>query len=108
MFENYTLEEKLEAFDKALESMNFRPEFQEKLRNVILEISSRIQDLRPINIARGLSHITLLSSHQAQEVADRFFEYLTEGKHKTSIERMFPKKISESDIKRIVNKVLYE
>ena len=108
MFENYTLEEKLEAFDKALESMNFRPEFQEKLRNVILEISSRIQDLRPINIARGLSHITLLSSHQAQEVADRFFEYLTEGKHKTSIERMFPKKLSESDIKRIVNKVLYE
>ena len=108
MFENYTLEEKLEAFDKALESMNFRPEFQEKLRNIILEISSRIQDLRPINIARGLSHITLLSSHQAQEVADRFFEYLTEGKHKTSIERMFPKKLSESDIKRIVNKVLYE
>ena len=92
MFENYTLEEKLEAFDKALESMNFRPEFQEKLRNVILEISSRIQDLRPINIARGLSHITLLSSHQAQEVADRFFEYLTEGKHKHLLKGCFQKK----------------
>jgi hypothetical protein len=106
MFENYTLEEKIEAFDKALNSMNFRPEFQEKLRNVILEISSRINDLKPINITRGLSHVTLLSSHQAQEVADRFFEYLTEGKHKTSFERIFPKKLSESDIKRIVSKVL--
>ena len=108
MFENYTLEEKLKAFDKALESMNFKPEFQEKLRNTILDISSRINDLKPINISRGLTHISLLSSFQAQEIADRFFEYLTEGKHKTSVERMFPKKLGESDIQRIITKVLYE
>ena len=106
MFENYSLEEKKDAFVKALDTMNFREEFTNKLKDVVMELADRIQDLRPINISRSLSHNTLLSSHQAQELADRFFEILTEGKHKTSFERLFPKKLKESDINRIVKKVL--
>jgi hypothetical protein len=71
-----------------------------------MEIADRLGDLRPINIARSLAHNTLLSQYQAQELADRFFEILTEGKHKTSFERMFPNKLKESDLNRIVKKVL--
>ena len=106
MFENYTLEEKVAAFDSALNSLNYRPEFTNKLRDIIMLLVDRIQDLKPINITRGLTHITLLSSSQAQELADRYFEYLTEGKHKTPFERRFGNKLSESDVKRIINKIL--
>jgi hypothetical protein len=72
-----------------------------------MEITDRLGDLRPINISRSLTHNTLLSQYQAQELADRFFEILTEGKHKTSFERMFPHKLKESDINRIVKKLLH-
>ena len=106
MFENYTLEEKIAAFDLALNSLNYRPEFTNKLRDIIMLLVDRIQDLKPINITRGLTHNTLLSSSQDQELADRYFEYLTEGKHKTSFERRFGSKLSESDIRRIIKKVL--
>jgi predicted Zn-dependent protease with MMP-like domain len=107
MFENYSLEEKKDAFEKALSTMNLRQEFADKLKDIVMEIADRLGDLRPINIARSLAHNTLLSQYQAQELADRFFEILTEGKHKTSFERMFPNKLKESDINRIVKKLLH-
>lgn len=106
MFENYSLEEKIVAFELALNSLNYKPEFTDKLRNTMMSFVERIQDLKPINITRGLTHNTLLSSSEAQELADRYFEYLTEGKHKTHYERRFGNKLSESDIRRIIKKVL--
>ena len=106
MFENYSLEEKIAAFESALDSLNYKPAFTNKLKEIIMSLVDRTQDLKPINITRGLTHNTLLSSSEAQELADRYFEYLTEGKHKTSFERMFANKLKESDIRRIVKKVL--
>ena len=106
MFENYSLEEKIVAFESALNSMDYKPEFANKLREIIMSLIDRIQDLKPLNISRALAHNTLLSSSAAQELADRYFEYLTEGKHKTSFERIFGGKLKESDIRRIAKKVL--
>ena len=52
------IQEKLDAFEKALKSMDFKPEFEEKLKNAVLPIVERIGDLQPLNIQRATTHIT--------------------------------------------------
>jgi hypothetical protein len=106
MFENYSLEEKIEAFENALKSMDFKPSFENLIRTTVLNIVSVINDLKPINIERGTRHNTMLTQYQSEELAQRFVEYLTMKKHRTSVERMSSRKLNESDIRRIVSKVL--
>jgi hypothetical protein len=83
------IQEKLDAFEKALKSMDFKPEFEEKLRNAVLPIVERIGDLQPLNIQRATTHITLLFPYQAQELANRFEEILETGSYSNPIDRFW-------------------
>ena len=86
------IQEKIDAFEKALKSMDFKPEFEEKLRNAVLPIVERIGDLQPLNIQRATTHITLLCPYQAQELAKRFEEILETGSYLNPIDRFWKKK----------------
>jgi hypothetical protein len=76
------------------------------IRTAVFDIVKRIDDLKPINIERGTRHNTMLTQSQSEELAQRFVEYLTMKKHQNSVERMLSRKLKESDIRRIVSKVL--
>jgi hypothetical protein len=83
------LQEKLDAFETALKSMNFREDFETKLRNMVLPIAESTGDLLPINIYRATSHISLLSPYQAEDLSKRFEEILETGTYLNPIERFW-------------------
>jgi hypothetical protein len=83
------INEKLESFEKALKSMDFKPEFEEKLRNVVLPIVERTGDLLPINIFRATNHVSMLFPYQAEELAKRFEEILETGTYSNPIDRFW-------------------
>jgi hypothetical protein len=86
------IQEKLNAFEQALKSMNFREDFENMLRNAVLPIAERTGDLLPLNVYRATSHISLLSPYQAEDLSKRFEEILETGTYLNPIERFWKNK----------------